>query len=271
MKYCGLFIKKTLMCVLTLSVLICGLSGCGNEPLPTESKPPEKPHFENTAYDSFENGLGTFYNNYSALKAYLAEKLLWTKPEDKLGTQDERTYYDNFMLLMSVADMELSVLPEFDLLGTTADYPDRAEGELPVSAAYGYKINQSLRIKFGHEKTDGKKIEGLLDGKRNLLTFTADEKIYKDVSCKTVAEIMLDGTDKFVMRYVKNITDSEAQTSLTKTVYILMKDGTATLAYYEGGANISNYIKLDMLLDYNMNALTFGAGTVLSFDIDVSE
>ena len=259
------------MCVLTLSVLICGLSGCGNEPLPTESKPPEKPHFENTAYDSFENGLGTFYNNYSALKAYLTEKLLWTKPEDKLGTQDERTYYDNFMLLMSVADMELSVLPEFDLLDITEDYPDRAEGELPVSAAYGYKINQSLRIKFGHEKTDGKKIEGLLDSKRNLLTFTADEKIYKDVSCKTVAEIMLDSTDKFVMRYVKNITDSEAQTSLTKTVYILMKDGTATLAYYEGGANISNYIKLDMLLDYNMNALTFGAGTVLSFDIDVSE
>ena len=36
------------MCVLTLSVLICGLSGCGNEPLPTESKPPEKPHFENS-------------------------------------------------------------------------------------------------------------------------------------------------------------------------------------------------------------------------------
>lgn len=257
-------LKNTLLCLLAIAVLLFGLAGCNSLPATESAKPVEKPSLENSDYTSFENGLGTFYADYTSFKAYLTYELTKTSPEKDISDDEHAMYYNNFMLLMSLAELELSVLPEFDLLSVTQDYDNRAEGTLPVTEQYGYKIKQNQKLKFGYEGTD-KTLTGVLNGERGLVTITVDDKIQENTGCKTVAEIVIADKDTFVMRYSKSISE----TSSTKTFCILMKDGHVIFTYYEGAAQLSSYISLDMLLDYNIDALVFGAGMQLSFDISL--
>lgn len=254
--------KKSLLYLLATAVLLFGLAGCNRLPATESSKPVEKPSLENSDYCSFENGLGTFYTDYSAFKAYLTDALVRTSPENEFYNDTDITYYNNLLLLMSLAELELSVLPEFDLLSVTLDYDNRAEGTLPITEQYGYKIKQNQKLKFGYEGSN-KNLTGILNSERGLITITIDDKIQKNTACKTVAEIVIADKDTFVMRYSKNVSE----TAQTKTFCILMKDGHAIFTYYEGTASLSSYIALDTLLDYNIDALIFGAGMNFSLDI----
>lgn len=257
--------KKYIVCLLVATILMLGLTGCGNSASTAAPTLPVKPTFENKSYDSLENGLGAFYNNYTALKAYLDGSLILTSPVEKLNSDFDRSLYDNFMLLMSLAELELSVLPEFDLLSVMQDYTDRAEGELPISNSYGYKIKQSRKIKFGYESSDKKTLTGSLDTSRGLLTVTIDDPIDEATTCKTVAEIVLADENSLVMRYAKSV----AATQTTQVFYVLMQNSNVVFAYYEGAAQISSFIALDTLPDYNIDALIFGVGINLSFNFEL--
>lgn len=258
------FKKSLLYLLLATAVLLFGLAGCNRLPTTESAKPVEKPSLENSDYGSFENGLGTFYTDYSAFKAYLTDALARTSPENEFSDDTDITYYQSFLLLMSLAELELSVLPEFDLLSVTSDYDNRAEGTLPITEQYGYKIKQNQKLKFGYEGSD-KSLTGVLNSERGLITITIDDKIQENTTCKTVAEIVIADKDTFVMRYSKNASE----TAQTRTFCILMKDGHAIFTYYEGTASLSSYIALDTLLDYNINALIFGAGMNRSYDIEL--
>ena len=261
--------KKLSMALLCIFTLVSAASGCGASPSPSDTTLSEKPMFDSVKYDSFENGMSTFYDNYSEMKAYIMNRFMATDPKTSLDSDEKNDYYDNMLLLMAVIDLELSVLPEYDLLDVIQDYTDRAEGNLLISGYYGYKIKQNSGLKFGCAESDGKTIEGTVDAANNLMKFIVDEKIQSGVSCRTVAEIVINSPDYFVMRCSKSVMDNNPEPSLAKTVYILLKDGSVQLAYFEGNADVSKYVGLDLLIDYNMNALAFGVGTVLNFELEL--
>lgn len=260
-------IKKLSMALLCIFTLVSAASGCGASPSPSDTTLSEKPVFDSVKYDSFENGLSAFYGNYSKMMVYIMNRFMATDPKTSLESDEKNDYYDNMLLLMAVIDLELSILPEYDLLDVIQDYTDRAEGKLLISGYYGYKIKQNAGLKFGCAEFDGKTIEGTVDAANNMMKFTVDEKILADVSCRTVAEIVINSPDYFVMRCSKSVIENNSAPSPAKTVYILVRDGLAQLAYFEGNADVSKYVGLDLLIDYNMNALAFGVGTVLNFEM----
>lgn len=270
MEHCRLNNKISIIKLLCVIMITGVLSGCNPTPSPTISGKPEKPVLDTTSCVDFSKGMSTFYDNYTKMKTYIIDSFLFAdQNEGLLKDEKQRTYYENLMLLMSITDVELSFLKEYDLLEVTTDYSDRAEGNLVLSGYYGYKIKNNSGLKFGCQGSGAEPLysaAGELEENRNMLTMNISEKIHEDILSKTVIEIVIADENTFVLRAAKNVTDSKTGNSVTKTAYILMKNGTATIAYYEGGAALSSYIALNMLVDYNMNALSFGVGTVMSFD-----
>lgn len=263
------YIARLLTAVLLLGVL----SGCADAtPTANSESATPRPTLNSTSYGDFTSGMTAFFDNYTIIKNEITNKLAASGVADDLNSDEKRAYYDNFMLLMTVTDIELSSLAEYDLLDTVADNSDRAEGNLIISGHYGYKIKRNSQIRFGCDSVSSESmysVAGTLEENKNLLTMTIDERIQENVVCKTVIEIIISGDNLFLMRCAKSVVDGSGAAQTTKTACILLKGSNAELSYYEGSADINNYVAFDMLVDYNMNAMTFGVGTVLNFDVNV--
>lgn len=261
----GLVKKFSLM--IAVVALLCAASACGPQTSPTHGV--TETVFATPApsvYDTFESGIG----NYSFNAALFAEKAVYKLKTSSyvasLNAQ-QSAYYNELLMMSKMLKLDLSVLREIDMLDTNGDYDDRADGKLLVSGYDGYKIFQRSGIKFGYTSQGhtSQSMTGTFSFDEMYMTVQIHEKLNSSVSANTTAEIIMLDNEDIIVRYSKNVY-SDGQTT-SKIMYIISKDDSCEIAYYEGNGDTSRFVSLDKLTNYSVNTVSFGVGTVISFDI----
>ncbi len=265
--------KRILLSVMLISLVL--LSACGTvtgsqtpdpNATPTVDAKPVYPELGIEHHSSFEKGLGTIYNDCSSVTDYVRALLKTNDNEAITGN----AHFDDMLLLLSVIELELSVLDEFDMLDTVAGNEDRAEGDLIITENFGFKINRGTSIDFGYTEADGKVLDGSYDKERNILKFELFEEVDETLTVETVIDLVMLENETFVMRASKVAIKDGNIVKSTKSVCILIKDGIFSLGYYDGPEGISGYLPFDMLLDYNMDAVMFGVDRTLYVEMSMS-
>lgn len=264
---CGLV--KRFLFIFVLAALLCAtVSGCETEksPLPSVGETV----FATPApsvYDTFESGIG----NYSFNAMLFIEKAMDTlKRSSYIANMSEQqsSYYNELLLMSKMLKLDLSVLSEIDMLDTDGDYEDRADGKLIVSGYDGYKIFQRTGIKFGYtsDESVSQNMVGTLLFDKKYMSVQISETLSDNVSAQTVAEFVMIGDEGIVARYSKNVNNNGQITS--KVMYVISNEKSCEIAYYEGNGDTSKMISLDKLTNYSVNSISFGVGTVISFDME---
>ncbi len=255
--------KTALILVIAFVVLI--FSGCTEAPSATVAPEEIFTNWSRIPYDDYSNGITSYYANLSYhtrnIELFFDDENYYKKLND---TQKE--YFREAKLLLSVFATELSSLPEYDFLSGNDSEPDRTEGELLVSGMYGYKLKNNTQIRFGCDnKTAGGSYiyDGLILPDKNYLEINVEDVFSDNTKCSTVIESVITDEKNCVIRYSKS-TEKDGEV-ITKIAFIVIKNNSAEIAYYEGSDLPSQLVKLDSLINYNINAITFGIGTVISF------
>lgn len=263
-------LKKPIIFML-VAMLAVFAAGCGKN-LNETVQPFSWPEMNKTPYDDFDGGMSSFLDNYLILESASTNDIdEWDSVKNSVSARDPETgrLFDNLKTVLSLADIAVLDLYEYDMLKATADYYDRAEGELCSSGYYGYKIKQTSSIKFGCDasaKGENYMQSGTLKKDKSYLDMASTRKLSDTVDDRVSLEICLFSEHEFAMRYAISVVDSKNQTVVTKIIYMLLRNGTVDVAYYEGNSSVSKLIKFSDLIDYNLEAMMFGVGCNVSFE-----
>lgn len=258
---------KKLITVFAVMMSFCTvLSGCNANLSPT---PSNNTVFSTPApyiYNTFEDGVGNF--SFNAM-LFVETAIHDLENSSYIGnmTKEQTSYYSELLLLGKMLKLDLSVINEINLLEKNEDYSDRADGKLLLSGYDGYRILQNSVIKFGYSDSENnaKNMSGELWFDKNYMTVQITEKLNKNVSTTTVAELVMRNNSGVVARYVKTV-ESDGQKT-TKILYVLNDSQSCEIAYYEGNGDTSKTVSLDKLTSYTVNSVSFGIGTVICFDV----
>ena len=100
------------------------------------------------------------------------------------------------------------------------------------------------------------------------MEWTSTEEIVDDVTATVRAEIVIKDNGGYVMRY-SNSTLGDNGEEYMSSVVVICTESMVEVAYFEGEAKADDYIDLELLVDHNLKALTFGVGTVNSFEFEL--
>lgn len=257
-------IASVFVVVLFLGVI---LPGCDTIPSPIPSDNTVSATPAPSIYNTFEDGVGNFSFNAmlfveNAIKDL--EKSKYIANMDK----EQTAYYEELLLLGKMLKLDLSVINEISLLETNSDYSDRADGKLLLSGYTGYRILQNSVIKFGYSDSENnaQSMSGELWFEKNYMTVQIVDNLSTDVSSNTFAEFVMLGDGGVVARYAKTVY-SDGQ-KFSRILYVITDSKSCDIAYYEGSFDTSKMVSLDKLTNYSVNSISFGVGTVISFNIE---
>lgn len=253
-----------IICI-ALAFVLCGCAA--NTATPSATVPPA-PQVTDTKYDDLSNGLGTFVSNATMYGDYIRQ-LLASSPYAVTLEGEQKEYFESTTLLLAMFELEASLLWEINALAANGDYPDRADGKLAVSGYQGCKILQNSRIKFDCNDPEGTyTLNGELLWGKDFMEWTSTEEIVDDVTATVRAEIVIKDNGGYVMRY-SNSTLGDNGEEYMSSVVVICTESMVEVAYFEGEAKADDYIDLELLVDHNLKALTFGVGTVISFEFEL--
>lgn len=265
------FINKLLLIVLCVIVLLA-FAACENSNVSEKLKPTPLLGLSLVKYDDFDGGLTAFSNDYYKIKTFLFDMADYTGINSTFKSNGEKEHYDGLVQLFSMLDLELITFVEYDSILPKDEFSDRVDGLLISTGRYGYKIKQSSKLKFGCDETTSNSkytMTGEISSSSNFMKSDAMETIMNKVKYTTKTEIIIEDSNKFVLRYAKSAENTENDKVFTRAAYVIYENGKANVAYYEGERSLDNIIAFDKLIDYNMNAITFGLGTVLNFEVNM--
>lgn len=260
-------VKKLISVFAVVFLIGIVLSGCDTNASPTLSDNIVSATPAPNVYNTFENGVGNFSFNAMLFVENAIKDLENSKYIANMN-KEQTSYYEDLLLLGKMLKLDLSVINEINLLETNSDYSDRADGKLILSGYDGYRILQNSVIKFGYSDSENnaQSMSGELWFEKNYMTVQVVDNLSTDVSSKTVAEFVMLEDDGIVARYAKTVY-SDGQ-KVSKILYVITDSKSCDIAYYEGSFDTSKMVSLDKLTSYSVNSVSFGVGTVISFNIE---
>ncbi len=255
--------------ILLITVILCA-SGCvqttpSATPLPSADELVMKP----AEYNTFNGGLENFASNALTLGNFVIRIAEDTVDVESMSAE-QKPLFDEMILQARFLELDMTSVSEIDTITASQESPDRANGNLPVTGYYGFKILQESRIKFGYDDTEAdlKSMDGELVWKENYMRWQSTDKLNQNVHGLTIAEIVLTGERDIVLRYTKCVDNNGART--LKTIYIIFADNVAEIGYFAGKGDFDRFIALNKLNDYSLKAISFGVGTSMSMGFDLN-